>query len=184
MNAEQTFAAMSLACHLFFHDRERWPTSLGELVPAYLPHQSVDPWGDGHQIIGYVIVKAGLPDGADRPMVYSRCGIAGKLFYRVDEPEYGFYTNDGTNADRPHHNPSGQFRDVASCGAGGGRGGGADDAGASVIGYPARVARRGIIEIGFTRRYDLQAILDRFLSYRHGLVRFHSAAIRRAAAQG
>jgi RNA polymerase sigma factor (sigma-70 family) len=112
-NAEQTFAAMSLACHLFFMDHGRWPGPIEELIPAYLPHQSIDPWGDGHQTIGYVLVKRGLPDGSDRPMVYSRCGSQGKLFYRVDEPQYGFYGNDGSNANRPHHNPSGQFRDVA-----------------------------------------------------------------------
>jgi hypothetical protein len=124
VNVERTFAAMSLACHLFIHDHSRWPNSIDELVPAYLPHESVDPWGDGHQMIGYVLIKGGLPDGADRPMVYSRCGARGKLFYRVDQPEYGFYTDDGTNANRPHHNPSGQFRDVASWvpGAGGGAG--------------------------------------------------------------
>jgi len=44
-NAEDTFAAMSLACHLFFHGLGRWPNSIEELVPGYLPHQSVDPWG-------------------------------------------------------------------------------------------------------------------------------------------
>jgi len=123
VNVEDTFVAMSLACHLFFHDRGRWPESIDELVPGYLPRQSVDPWGDAHQVIGYVVVKGGLPDGADRPMVYSRCGWPGKIFYRVDEPQYGFYTDDGSNAGRPHHNPSGQFRDVASWVPTGGRAG-------------------------------------------------------------
>jgi hypothetical protein len=114
VNAGQTFAAMSLACHLFFMDRGRWPTSIDELVPAYLPHETIDPWGDGHQMIGYVLVKGGLPDGSDRPMVYSRCGSPGKLFYRVDGPQYGYYWNDGSNANRTHQNPRGQFWDVAS----------------------------------------------------------------------
>jgi hypothetical protein len=113
-NADQAFAAMSLACHLFFHDRGRWPNSIDELIPAYLPHQSVDPWGDGHQMIGYVLVKGGLPDGSDRPMVYSRCGSQDGLFYRVDRPEYGFYSvhpSDPSPALRLH---GGQFRDVTA----------------------------------------------------------------------
>jgi hypothetical protein len=114
VNTEQTFAAMSLASHLFFMDHGRWPNSIDELVPAYLPHQSIDPWGDGHQMLGYVLVKGGLPDGSDRPMVYSRCGSQDGLFYRVDRPEYGFYSvhpSDPSPALRLH---GGQFRDVTA----------------------------------------------------------------------
>jgi len=113
-NAEQTFAAMSMACHLFLLDHNRWPNLIDEFVPAYLPHKSIDPWGDGHQMIGYVLVKGGLPDGSDRPMVYSRCSSKDGLFYRVNEPEYGFYQGDPNNPDPALRLWGGQFRDVAS----------------------------------------------------------------------
>jgi hypothetical protein len=114
VDADQTFIAMSLACHLFFHDHGRWPGSVDELVPAYLPHPSVDPWGDGHQMIGYVLVKGGLPDGADRPMVYSRCGSQDGLFYRADRPEYGFYSVRPLDPSPVLRLHGGQFRDVTA----------------------------------------------------------------------
>jgi hypothetical protein len=114
VNAEQSFAAMSMACHLFFLDHRRWPKSIEELVPAYLPHTSIDPWGDGRQTLGYALVKGGLPDGSDRPLVYSRCGSTGELFYRLDEPEYGFIYSDPSNPSLSRRLRGGQFRDVAS----------------------------------------------------------------------
>jgi hypothetical protein len=118
-NAERSFAAMSLACHIFQFENHRWPEHLDELVPNYLPHVSVDPWGNGEQILGYALIKGGLPDGSDRPLVYSRCQSQDGLFYRTDEPEYGFYNRDGSKLPAPQRKHGGQFRDVAEWAPGG-----------------------------------------------------------------
>jgi hypothetical protein len=67
VDAEQTMAAMSLACHLFMFKNQRWPDSLDELVPAYLPHATLDPWGKSTQTFGYLLARGALPDGSDRP---------------------------------------------------------------------------------------------------------------------
>jgi hypothetical protein len=113
-NAERTFAAMSLACHLYRFDKGAWPESLDQLFPDYLPRIPKDPWGDGKQTFGYALIKSGLPSGDDRPLVYSRCNAVDGLRYRTDEPEYGFY-----NAPRiqtptgPRIQQTGQFRDIA-----------------------------------------------------------------------
>ena len=36
------------------------------MLPGGLPK---DPWGDGKQNFGYVVIKGGLPNGSDRPLV-------------------------------------------------------------------------------------------------------------------
>ncbi len=108
INTECDMAAMSLACHLYRFDNGNWPKSLDDLH-AYLPSVPIDPWGDGKQTLGYVLVKAGLPDGSDRPLVYSRCLMKDGLFFRSDQPMYGFYTTDLL----PDGKQGGQFRDVA-----------------------------------------------------------------------
>jgi hypothetical protein len=107
INAECSMAAMSVGCHIFLLEEYRWPNSAAELVPNYLPQIPIDPWGDGKQTLGYVLIKGGLPDGSDRPLVYSRCRSADGLFFRTDRPMYGFYN-------RPHDTKKdgGQFRDV------------------------------------------------------------------------
>jgi hypothetical protein len=112
-NAERTYAAMSLSCHLFHHDRGHWPAALEELVPSYLPRVPVDPWGDGRQTFGYVLIKNGLPDGSHRPVVYSRCFSSGEMFYRLDGPQYGLYTGFTTDPKTGARQRGGQFRDVA-----------------------------------------------------------------------
>jgi hypothetical protein len=114
VNAGRTFAAMSLASHLFYFQQKRWPNSAQELasmLPGGLPK---DPWGDGKQTFGYVLIKGGLPDGSDRPLVYSRSNSADGLFFRVDQPEYGWYNSDGSNLPRVQQKHGGQFWDVAS----------------------------------------------------------------------
>ena len=103
---ERHLTAMSLACHLFRFEKSRWPASVAELLP-YLPGEPVDAWGKE----GYAVVK--LPDGGDRPMVYSRCRSKDGLFYRTDEPQYGFYTNDGSDFPAKQQIEGGQFRDVS-----------------------------------------------------------------------
>jgi hypothetical protein len=111
--AECQMAAMSLACHLFRHEQGRWPANGEELatqLPTPIPR---DPWGDGKQTLGYVLVKGGLPDGTDRPLVYSRCESDGQLCYRVDRPAYDFYQGDGSGRPYNENVRGGQFRDVA-----------------------------------------------------------------------
>jgi hypothetical protein len=104
---EQNLMAMSLACHLFYFDKSRWPTSLDE-VQGYLPAAPVDAWGP----MGYVLIRGGTPDGKDRPLVYSRCdGDGNKLAYPTREPQYSFYTNSYLGVAKNAHSP-GQFRDV------------------------------------------------------------------------
>jgi len=103
IDAGRTLAAMSLASHLFYFQQNRWPNSAQEvasMLPGGLPK---DPWGDGTQTFGYVLIKGGLPDGSDRPLVYDRCNSTEGMFFRVDQPEYCFYNGNG-----------GQFYDVAS----------------------------------------------------------------------
>jgi hypothetical protein len=114
INTEQSLAAMSLACHIFRFEKNRWPNSLDELIPNYLPKATIDPWGDGKQTLGYVLIKGGLPDGSDRPLVYSRCMSPDGLFYMLNEPQYGFYTHDdGSSRSWGQMKQGGQYRDVA-----------------------------------------------------------------------
>jgi hypothetical protein len=97
----------------FQFEKKRWPNSVDELVPVYLPSVPIDPWGYGKQTFGYLLVKNGLPDGEDRPLVYSRCESKDGLFFRVDRPEYGFYYGDGSDLPNSKQKQGGQFRDVA-----------------------------------------------------------------------
>jgi len=113
VNAERDMAAMSLACDLYRFDTGDWPKSLDDLH-GYLPSVPIDPWGDGKQMLGYALIKGGLPDGSDRPLVYSRCGMKDGLFFRIDQPAYSFYTGDGSDRPRREQKQGGQFRDVAS----------------------------------------------------------------------
>jgi hypothetical protein len=111
-NSEMSLMAMSLACHLYLLENHRWPDSLGDLLPGNLPHTVVDPWGDGTQTLAYVLVKGGLPDGSDRPLVYSRCNSSDGLFYIVNQPLYSFYSSDGSKKFIRYQKHGGQFRDV------------------------------------------------------------------------
>jgi hypothetical protein len=108
-NMERSLAAMSLACHIFYSEHDRWPTSVDELIQNEVSNPLIDPFGNGEQSLGYTLIKGGLPDGTDRPQVYSRCNSGDGLFFRLDEPEYGYYVDDGT----PNKRQGGQFRDVA-----------------------------------------------------------------------
>jgi hypothetical protein len=113
VNAERDLAAMSLACHLYRFDQNEWPKSLDDLR-GYMPGMPVDPFGDGAQTLGYVLIKNGLPDGSDRPIVYSRGGMKDGLFYRNDRPAYSFYIGDGSHRPSRDQKQGGQFRDVAN----------------------------------------------------------------------
>jgi hypothetical protein len=112
-NMEVTFAAMSLACHLYRLEHGNWPNAIDECVPAYLPRVPIDPWSDSKQPFGYALIKQGLSDGADRPLVYARCNSKDGLRYRIDGPFYSFYATDGSNRLQSEMIRGGQFRDVA-----------------------------------------------------------------------
>jgi hypothetical protein len=112
VSMETTFAAISLACHVYKYENGHWPDSLDQLVPMYLPRLPMDPFGNGKQPFGYVVIQGGLPDGSDRPMAYSRCQSRDGLFYRVDSAQYGFYI-DGSNLPLSNTAQGGQFRDIA-----------------------------------------------------------------------
>jgi hypothetical protein len=107
INAEQSMVAMSLGCHVFYFEQHHWPNSAADLAPNYLPKIPIDPWGDGKQTFGYVLIKGGLPDGSDRPMVYCRYRSGDGLFFRLDKPEYSY---DNVLKGKKQ---GGQFRDVA-----------------------------------------------------------------------
>ena len=113
-DAVQIMAAMSLACHLYQFEMKRWPQSLAEIVPDYLPSAPLDNWGDGKQTFGYVVIAHALPDGSDRPLVYCRCESRDGLFYRTDSPHYGFYFGDGSDRGKRDQKRGGQFYDVAA----------------------------------------------------------------------
>ena len=85
--SERRMTATSLAAQLFRADHGRWPVALDELVPKYLPAVPLDP----HQIdqpIGYVVFGGALPDGRDRPMLFTRA--SDKDIGPYPEPMYGW----------------------------------------------------------------------------------------------
>jgi hypothetical protein len=112
ITAECDMAAISLACHLFQFDHKRWPNSMEELVPAYLKQPPIDPFGDGKETVSYGLIKGGLPDGSDRPLVYVRDNTANGLFFRLDGPQYANYFGDGTDSAPAYQKHGGQFRDL------------------------------------------------------------------------
>jgi hypothetical protein len=72
LRTERRLAAVSLAARLYRLDHEgTFPPSLAALVPKYLPQVPVDPAAPDGRPLKYLIVRGGLPDGGDRPTVYS-----------------------------------------------------------------------------------------------------------------
>jgi hypothetical protein len=67
--ADRRVAAIALAIRLYRADHLRWPSSLRELVPAYLREVPADPFSPGAPI-GYVVRKGAAPGGQDRPLLY------------------------------------------------------------------------------------------------------------------
>jgi hypothetical protein len=114
VQTERDFVAMSLAAHVYLYHHARWPANLDELKTE-MPHLPIDPWGDGTQTLGYILIPGGMPDGSDRPLVYSRCQSADGLFYPAKEPEYSFYSNIyASHLPAREQKHGGQFRDVAA----------------------------------------------------------------------
>lgn len=77
VRVEQRLAAVALAMRMYRVDHDEWPKSLDVLVPKYLPRVPQDPFATDKPI-GYMLIKHGLPDGKDRPLIYS-VGEAGDV---------------------------------------------------------------------------------------------------------
>ena len=60
---ERRLAAVALATRLYYVENGKWPASLDELAPKYLPAVPDDPMASGKRI-GYVAEEA-------RPRIYS-----------------------------------------------------------------------------------------------------------------
>jgi hypothetical protein len=110
-DAERLSAAIILACHIYKFDHNSWPRSLTDLVPAELSRVPIDPTGDGIQKIGYAIIRHGLPDGSDRPLVYFPGNGKDSLFISVDGPKFEQYS-DGSNLPYDQQKRGGDFHDV------------------------------------------------------------------------
>ncbi|HEX4125461.1 MAG TPA: hypothetical protein VHY37_12090 [Tepidisphaeraceae bacterium] len=111
LDAERDMSAMSVAAHLYQCQHGRWPANAAELamVMGTLP---IDPFGNGKQSLGYALIPHGLPDGSNRPMVYSREGAEDGLFYFSNRPHYDYYRPDSTKQ-YTHQKQGGEFRDIA-----------------------------------------------------------------------
>jgi hypothetical protein len=68
---ERRLAAVGLAVQLYRAEHWRWPGSMGELVPKYLPRVPQDPMAIDGSGVRYMLVRGGLPGGGDRPIAYS-----------------------------------------------------------------------------------------------------------------
>lgn len=112
-DVELDMTRLNLACHLYQLDHGAWPRSLDDLQP-YVSQVPIDRLGDGTQKIGYIVIKRGLPDGSDRPLIYSRYNSTVPLFYRSAQPGYDIYLNNDPATGKPMDlNAGGQFRDVS-----------------------------------------------------------------------
>jgi hypothetical protein len=87
---ERRMAAVALAANLFRADHHRWPNTLDELVPAYLPSVPLDPFAEGKPI-GYVLQRGTLPGGGDRPLLFVRNAVRDMGPY--PEPSYSWENN-------------------------------------------------------------------------------------------
>ena len=89
---ERRATAVALACQLYRADHGRWPESLGQLVPEYLPALPADPFHADDRPIGYTVYKGQLPDRLDRPLVYYDAGQA-DIVVIASHPMYGWQTD-------------------------------------------------------------------------------------------
>ena len=88
--AERRATAVSLATQLYRADHGRWPATLDELAPIYLPAVPADPYHEDGRPLGYVIKRGALPGGGDRPLVYYDAGMDSPLQIS-NEPMYTWY---------------------------------------------------------------------------------------------
>lgn len=68
---EKRLTAVSLAAQLYRADHGTWPPSIDALVPSYLSQAPRDALAPDEKPLGYVLLKGALPEGGDRPLVYS-----------------------------------------------------------------------------------------------------------------
>jgi len=68
---ERRLAAVGLAVQLYRAEHGRWPASMDELVPKYLPRVPQDPMAIDGSGVRYMLVRGGLPGAEDRPIAYS-----------------------------------------------------------------------------------------------------------------
>ena len=62
--------AIALAVRLYEHNHQGdWPATLNDLVPAYLPAIPSNKVSDDDAPYGYRLIRRGLPDGRDRPLL-------------------------------------------------------------------------------------------------------------------
>jgi hypothetical protein len=108
--ADRRIAATALAIRLYRADHDgRFPTTLAQLVPAYLASVPEDPLAPAGQAIGYRILPRALPDGADRPVLYAGSPDWSDLG-PPDEPAYDRYRDD--RATRPARDTHREYRDL------------------------------------------------------------------------
>jgi hypothetical protein len=107
---ERRLVAMSLAIQLYRADHHgQFPPAADALVPKYLPQVPTDPAAADGRPLKYVIFRGGLPDGGDRPIIYS-VGTDG----RDDTVDWG-----GDKSRLPNfpqfgdYRPADQWRDVS-----------------------------------------------------------------------
>jgi hypothetical protein len=105
--ADRRATAIVLAAQLYHTDHAHWPLRLEELAPADLPAIPVDPFLEG-AAMHYVIVKGGLPDGGDRPLIYYEAGH-GLSEGPPAESMCAFYQSSKPGP----HDPIRQYRDFA-----------------------------------------------------------------------
>jgi hypothetical protein len=105
--ADRRATAIVLAAQLYRAEHAHWPQRLEELAPSYLPAIPVDPFLEG-AAMHYVIVKGGLPDGNDRPLIYYEAGN-GLSEGPPPESMCAFYQSNKMG----HHDPIRQYRDFA-----------------------------------------------------------------------
>jgi hypothetical protein len=96
---ERRLAAVGLAVRLYQAEHDRWPVSIDELVPKYLPYVPRDPMAADGSGLRYVLVPDGLPGGGDRPIAYSAGtdGVFGTtpLTQMPKEPLYSWVSGAG-----------------------------------------------------------------------------------------
>lgn len=106
---DRRMAAVSLAVRLYRVDTGNRPATLDVLVPKYLPALPADPFRNDGRAVGYRIVRGGLPDGGDRPMLFVEEGpeLARTL---LREPMYSYARDPGPP---PLQQAFRQYRDLS-----------------------------------------------------------------------
>jgi hypothetical protein len=71
IHVELRLARTLLALRLYYVDHhQRWPASVDDLVPTYLPAVPLSPFSPSKYRVEFQVLPKARPDGADRPMVY------------------------------------------------------------------------------------------------------------------